>query len=466
MEDNNNSPNHSQKTATIIGAGLAGSLWAVYLSKAGYKVTVFERRPDIRKAEISAGKSINLALSHRGWKALREVGVEKIVQAMAIPMYSRTMHDTEGNLTHQPYGEEGQAIFSVSRGGLNAAMMDIAEKKGNGNTTIHYNYKCYDVNFEEGIVYLKNTKTHESIEHQSDIVFACDGAFSAIRYKAFQKLDRFDYSQDYIDDGYRELLLPANEDGSYKLDKNALHIWPRGRFMLIALPNENGSFTCTLFMPFENEEFSFDQLTNKEQVNTFFKTVFPDFHAIMPDVAQQWSAHPLSSLAIIRCYPWTHKKVALMGDAAHATVPFYGQGMNASLEDCYVLGELMKKHNEDWTQIFAEYQTSRKPDGDALQDLSLYNYHVMRDYVADPKFLLKKKLERRIHELYPDKYLSLYTMVSFSSIPYSEALKKGQQQDGFIESIMKKHNIAQLFSTGKIDDLIHFVFSANTTFTS
>ena len=199
----------------------------------------------------------------------------------------------------------------------------------------------------------------------------------------------------YIDDGYRELLLPANEDGSYKLDKNALHIWPRGRFMLIALANEDGSFTCTLFMPFENNEYSFDKLKTKADVDNFFRQVFPDFHEMMPNVADQWETHPLSSLAIMRCYPWTSGKVALMGDAAHATVPFYGQGMNGSLEDCYEMGRLMKKHNEDWTAVFKEYQEIRKPNGDALQDLSLYNYKVMAQYVADPHFLLKKKFEHR-----------------------------------------------------------------------
>ncbi|MCB0402313.1 MAG: FAD-dependent monooxygenase [Flavobacteriales bacterium] len=421
------------KTATIVGAGLVGSLWAVYLSKAGYQVKIFERRPDIRKAEISAGKSINLALSTRGWKALDAVGVGDEIRKIAIPMTGRIMHDLEGNLTYQPYGKEGQAIYSVSRGGINAKMMDIAEEYGNAK--IFYNEKCVDVDLENGIVYLENTENGEKSAVQSDLVFAADGAFSAVRYNAMQKLDRFNYSQNYIEDGYREILLPANTDGSYKLDKNALHIWPRGRFMLIALANEDGSFTCTLFMPFEGEN-SFETLTSKEAVDRFFKKTFPDFYDMMPDIADAWEDHPLSSLAIVRCYPWTHGKTALMGDAAHATVPFYGQGMNCGFEDCTVMWELMQQHGDDWDQIFREYQRLRKPDGDGVQDLSLHNYHVMRDYVADPKFLLQKKIEAHFSEKYPDKWMPLYSQVTFSHIRYSEAFKKGQEQDAIMKKVM------------------------------
>ncbi len=441
------------KTATIVGAGLVGSLWAVYLSKAGFKVKIYEKRPDIRTADISAGKSINLALSERGWKAFSTVGIADEIRKIAIPMYGRTMHDLEGNLTFQPYGKEGQAIYSVSRGGINAKMMEIAEKVGNAE--IHCNEQCTDVDLENGIVYFENTITKAKSEVQSDLVFATDGAFSAVRYKGMQQLNRFNYEQRYIEDGYREILLPANADGSYKLEKNTLHIWPRGRFMLIALPNEDGSFTCTLFMPFEENKNSFENLKTRDQVDQFFKSTFPDFHELMPDVADTWEDHPLSSLAIVRCYPWVHGKVALMGDAAHATVPFYGQGMNCGFEDCSVMWELMQEHGDDWKKILDEYQISRKPNGDAVQDLSLDNYYVMRDFVGDPEFLLQKKFELRISELYPEKYLPLYSQVSFSHIPYAEAYKKGKEQDVFIKDIMAKNDISALFESGKIDGLIH-----------
>ena len=439
------------KTATIVGAGLVGSLWAVYLSKAGYKVTIVERRPDIRKAEISAGKSINLALSTRGWKALDTVGVGDEIREIAIPMPGRMMHDLQGNLTFQPYGKEGQAIYSVSRGGVNAKMMDIAEKQGNAQ--IFYNERCYKADLENGIVYTETT-SGEKKQYQSDVVFAADGAFSAVRYNSFQILDRFNFSQNYIEDGYREILLPANKDGSYKLEKNALHIWPRGRFMLIALPNEDGSFTCTLFMPFKGEN-SFETLTTKEAVNTFFQNTFPDFYQMMPNIANAWEDHPLSSLAIIRCYPWTHGKTALMGDAAHATVPFYGQGMNAGFEDCTVLWELMQKHKEDWNKVFEEYQLMRKPDGDGVQDLSLHNYYVMRDYVADPKFLLQKKIEAHFSEKHPDKWMPLYSQVTFSHIRYSEAWKKGQIQDAIMKQVMAEiDNIEGKWNSQEVENAI------------
>ena len=423
------------KTASIVGAGLVGSLWAVYLSKAGYKVQLFERRSDIRKAEISAGKSINLALSDRGWKALENIGIGDEIRKIALPMYGRIMHDVAGNLSYQPYGKENQAIYSISRGGINAKMMDIAENVGDAE--IFYNEKCIGADIENGIVYLQNTITDEQQEIKSDLIFGADGAFSAIRRHAMQKLDQFNYNRTSIEDGYREILLPANDDGSYKLDKEALHIWPRGRFMLIALPNEDGSFTCTLFMPFEGED-SFKTLTSKSDVNDFFKNNFKDFYDMMPNIAEKWEDHPLSSLAIIRCYPWTHGKVALMGDAAHATVPFYGQGMNSGFEDCSVMWELMQKHKENWNKVFEEYQILRKPDGDGVQDLSLHNYHVMRDYVGDPKFLLQKKIEAHFSEKYPTKWIPLYSQVTFSHIRYSEAWRTGQKQDAIMKKVMNQ----------------------------
>lgn len=437
------------KQVTIVGAGLVGSLWAVYLSKAGYKVRIFERRPDIRKAEISAGKSINLALSDRGLKALDGVGVGDLIREIAIPMPGRMMHDLQGNLTYQPYGKEGQAINSVSRGGINARMMDIAEKLGGAEIT--YNTKCLGADLEAGICHFENSETGEKFSVESDLIFACDGAFSAIRYNAMQKLDRFNYEQRYIEDGYRELLLPANADGSYKIEKNALHIWPRGRFMLIALPNEDGSFTCTLFMPFEGEN-SFEQLKTRDQVDAFFKNTFPDFYEMMPEVGDAWEDHPLSSLAITRCYPWHHGKCALMGDAAHATVPFYGQGMNAGFEDCTVMNDLMIKHNHDWEKIFEEYSRVRKPDGDGLQDLSLHNYHVMRDYVADPKFLLQKKIEARFSDKYPEKWLPLYSMTTFSDIRYSEAWREGQRQQSIMDEVMAIPDIEQKWDSEEVEE--------------
>jgi kynurenine 3-monooxygenase len=448
------------KTATVIGAGLVGSLWAVYLKKAGYIVNVYERRSDMRLQKMSAGKSINLAMSYRGWKGLSDIGVDEDIKKIAIAMPGRTMHNVDGTTTYQPYGNEGQAIYSVSRADINATLMSIAES--DAAAKIHFNEECIGVDLNEGKASFRNTQTGQVTEIKSDVVFATDGAFSAARYTSMQKLDRFTYSQNYIADGYREILLPANEDGTHKLAKNTLHIWPRGRFMLIALPNFDGSYTCTLFMPFEDDKYCFNNLTSKEKVTEFFKEVFPDFYDLMPTVADSWEDHPLSSLAIIRCFPWTHGKLALMGDAAHATVPFFGQGMNAGFEDCSVMWELMKKHNENWPEVFKEYERVRKPNGDAVQDLSLYNYIVMRDRVADPEFLLSQKIERRINFLYPDKYFPLYSMVAFTNIEYQTALTKGQEQEATILRIIKEKNITSETSDDKIDELIHeFMLSHN-----
>lgn len=444
------------KNATIIGAGLVGSLWAVYLAKSGYQVTIYERRSDMRLNKMSAGRSINLAMSTRGWKALDEVGIGDRIREIAIPMYGRTLHHLDGTIGYQPYGIQNQAIYSVSRADLNCVLMEIAEELA--DFKINFMQECINADLEKGIVHFKNLQSSEVSSVQSDLVFATDGAFSAIRYNAMQKSDRFNYSQQYIPDGYREILLPANEDGSHKLSKETLHIWPRGRFMLIALPNFDGSYTCTLFMPFEDDKYCFNNLTSKEKVNEFFKEVFPDFYEMMPNIADSWEQHPLSSLAIIRCYPWVKGKVALMGDAAHATVPFFGQGMNCGFEDCSVMNEIMLKHNHDWSLIMDEYQKRRKPNGDAVQDLSVQNYIVMRDKVADPQFLLLQKIERRINELYPNSYFPLYSMVSFTNIEYQTALKKGNEQEERIKSLMVAHNITTDSTEAEIDQMINLNF--------
>ncbi len=440
------------KNITIVGAGLVGSLWAVFMAKKGYNVQVFESRTDIRKADISAGKSINLALSNRGWKALEKIGATAQVKEIALPMTGRMMHDLAGNLTFQPYGKEGQAIYSTSRGDLNGILLDLAEEQG--NVEVFFNHQCVDMDPVAGFAKFKNRVSGIEIDVNSDLIFGCDGAYSAVRYSGLQKEDRFNFSQNYIPDGYREILLPANADGTHKLDKGALHIWPRGRFMLIALPNEDGSFTCTLFMPHEGGENSFDQVNTKEEVDAFFKTTFPDFYDLMPDIADHWENHPLSSLAIMRCYPWHKGKTALMGDAAHATVPFYGQGMNAGFEDCTVMFELMEKHDEDWEAIFEEYSVLRKPDGDALQDLSLYNYIEMRDLVGDPMFLLRKKIEGKFATQYPELWMPLYSQVTFSDIRYSVAFERGQVQRSIMDEIMALPNIQEIWDTEEIMEKI------------
>lgn len=440
-----------EKSISIAGAGLVGSLFAIYLAKRGHKVDVFERRGDMRAANISAGKSINLALSTRGWKALEAVGVDQAVRESAIPMYKRIMHAVDGTLTEQPYGKEGEAIYSVSRGGLNALLMDLAEQEP--KVTMHFNEKCTHVDLENGIASFENTRTKKHTDVASDHIVGADGFFSAVRSQ-MQRQDRYNYEQRYIPHGYKELEIPANEDGSHKIESEALHIWPRGNYMLIALPNLDGSFTCTLFFPFDGP-ISFNELKSDESILAFFKEVFPDVVPLMPNLLKDYNENPTSSLGIIRCFPWTvDDKVMLIGDASHATVPFYGQGMNSGFEDCYEFGKLMDKHGDDWLSCFKEYEQLRKPNGDAVQDLSLHNFIVMRDKTADPRFLLQKKIEGHFSAKHPDKWLPLYSMVTFSDFAYSEAWKAGMKQEELMARVMEIEDIESRWDSKEVEDFM------------
>lgn len=434
------------KEITIVGAGLVGSLCALYMTKRGHKVTIYEKRKDLRSEIITAGKSINLALSKRGWTALKKVGVDKEVMKISIPMYKRIMHDEKGDLTEQPYGNEGEAIYSVSRAELNVLMMEMAEQNG---ATLYFNEKCIDANLEEAIATFQNTNTSVNQSVSADILIGTDGAFSAVRKHMVAKHNH-EYEYNEIEHDYKELLIPAGENGIHLLDKNALHIWPRGKFMLIALANLDGSFTCTLFAP-KNGNNSFEGLNTKEEVKNYFNTIFPDFTALVPNLYEQWNTNPTSSLGIVRTYPWhISDKSLLIGDAAHATVPFYGQGMNAGFEDCRILDELLDKYEGDIKSCFEEYSTARKPNGDGLQDLSMQNFIVMRDKTADPDFLLQKQIEKKFSNLYPDKWIPLYSMVSFTNISYSNAWEIGMKQEEIMEEIMKTPNIKKEWNSDKI----------------
>lgn len=441
----------SQKKVTICGAGLVGSLLAIYLGKRGHQVELFERRPDMRANLIDGGRSINLAMSHRGWKALDGVGVGEEIRKISIPMYRRVMHDQKGNLSFQQYGKEGQAIYSVSRAGLNARLMDLAESTGNAK--INFNERCTNVDFDSASATFKNYETAKSSTAEADLIFGTDGAFSAVR-SVFQKQDRFNYSQEYIEHGYKELSIPANEDGSHKMEKEALHIWPRGNYMLIALPNPDGTFTCTLFFPFEGNP-SFSEINSTEKARIFFQEQFGDALEIMPNFDKEWDENPTSSLVIIRCYPWVkNSKVTILGDASHAIVPFYGQGMNSGFEDCSVLEELLSENGEDWPLVLEEFQKSRKPDADAIADLAMRNFVEMRDLTGDPTFLLRKKIENRFYGKYPQKWMPLYSMVTFSHIRYSDAFKEGVRQDGIMAEVMALPNIESKWDSQEVEDLM------------
>ncbi|MGB0884002.1 MAG: FAD-dependent oxidoreductase [Flavobacteriales bacterium] len=439
-----------QQHIQIAGAGLVGSLLALMLAQKGHKIDIFEARTDSRKASNYSGRSINLALSDRGWKALELVGIADKIKAQAIPMYKRVMHATDGSLTEQYYGINQQAIYSVSRGGLNNQMISLAEE--HPDVSVHFDHKCRGVDLKNTKLLLENKVTGKRLESASDLIFGADGAFSKVRL-SMQRSNRFNYEQEYIDHGYKELEIPANADGTHKLEKNALHIWPRGEFMLIALPNLDGSFTCTLFLPYEGET-SFETLTSREKVHTFFQTYFPDTLDLIPDLVEDFYQNPTSSLCIIRCFPWVREQTALIGDASHAIVPFYGQGMNSGFEDCSILHQLLED-NDDWTSILDQYQDLRKENADAIADLAMYNFVEMRDKTADPDFLLRKKIEKKLLKEHPDHWMPLYSMVTFSHIPYAEALEIGKKQSKIMDEVMAYFpNIEEVWDSKIVEDKI------------
>lgn len=429
----------------IVGAGLVGSLLSIYLARRGYKVSLYERRNDMRKDTKDVGRSINLALSNRGLRALNEVGLEDTLRAVAIPMHGRTMHDHQGNLSYLPYGKEGQYINSISRSGLNIVLMNEAERAG------------VKILFEEKIEHIDLNKTQITVRSQPvsfDQIIGADGAFSPVR-GAMQITERYDYQQSYIEHGYKELTIPAGKDGSFQLEKNSLHIWPRESFMLIALPNPDGSFTCTLFFAYDGPK-SFASLNSDKVIEDFFNDVFPDAAAKIPNLVSEFKKNPTGSLVTVRCYPWVRGNTLLIGDAAHAIVPFYGQGMNAGFEDCRVLNQLLDKHHDDWKKTTEEFQLMRKPDSDAIAQLALDNFIEMRDLVGDPDFLLRKKIEAKINALYPEKWIPLYSMVTFhDNIRYSDALRIGRAQKKIMDEVMADPAIATTWENldfGKLVD--------------
>ena len=437
------------KKIAIVGSGLVGSLLSIYLRRLGHAVTVFDRRPDIRTIVFS-GRSINLAMSNRGWKAMAEIGIEDDIKKIAIPLDKRAMHVVGKPMYFQKYGKDGEAIWSISRGILNRKMIDLAEKAG---VTFKFEEKVWDVDLPEAKLYTGETEKGEWEEYKYDLIFGCDGAFSRVRHK-MQRRSRFDYSQDFIDVGYKELTIPANADGSHKLDAHSFHIWPRGNFMFIAMPNLDGSFTCTLFMPFEGE-VSFESIKTKEEAQHFFKVNFPSVDQEIENLAEDFFKNPTSAMVTMKCYPWTYwDKVALVGDSAHAIVPFYGQGMNAGFEDIYILNEIIKKHGDDWESIFQEYQKERKPNADAIAELSYRNFVEMSSKTADPRFLLQKKIEKRFAKKHPDKWIPLYSRVTFSNRPYAEALAIGDQQEKIMERIMQLPNIEDKWDSTEVEELI------------
>ena len=424
----------------LIGSGLAGGLMAAYLGRRGYEVELYERRGDPREGNIVGGRSINLALSTRGIYALEQLSIADEVLRHAIPMRGRMIHDKSGTLHFSPYDRDpNKFINSIGRAALNTTVIEAAQRYP--NVRVHFNHRCTEIDLEQAIAHFEISSVRAAasaatpqkiVRAHGDAVIGVDGAFSTVRLSMQRKIPGFTYDESYLAHGYKELTIPPRADGSWQMEKNALHIWPRKSFMMIALPNPDGSFTCTLFWEFEGPR-SFVTTTTDDSIRRFFEEEFPDAVPLMPALLEDFKTNPTGSLVTIRCAPWFFKdKVTLVGDAAHAVVPFYGQGMNAAFEDCVVLDKCLAEFPQDRHRAFAEYFSRRKENTDALADLAIENFIEMRDKTASRVFRAKKKLDHLLEGLLPGIYLPLYTMVTFTRIPYANAARRAQLQDRIV----------------------------------
>ncbi len=424
---------HSKKERiTLVGAGLNGPLLGLELARRGFEVDIYERRPDMRQVRISAGRSINLAISTRGIHALQQAGLWEQMQQIIVPMRGRMIHSVNSELTFQPYGkDETEVINSISRADLNVALMDAAEKNG---VRIQFQQRCLGIDLRSGTLRLRDEETRKEKQVGANVVIGCDGSASAIRGEML-RTTRFNFSQNYLDYGYKELTIPASADGRHALETNALHVWPRGNYMLIALPNIDETFACILFLPFGGND-SFSQLEDDKSVRDFFRERFPDAVPLMPGLTENFFENPTGAMVTVKCAPWhVEGRVLLLGDAAHAIVPFFGQGINCGFEDCTVLLELIDKHGANWAAVFREFEHARKENTDAIADLAVENFVEMRDRVADPRFLFRKKVELALEAKYPGVFIPKYAMVTFHRVPYSTALRRGQLQDRMLSEL-------------------------------
>ena len=434
----------------IVGAGLCGSLLALRMAQRGYQVEVYESRSDLRNSVISAGRSINLSLSDRGLKALRMAGLEKKARALCIPMKGRLMHDAASNTFESNYsGRQGECINSISRGNLNGLLLTEAEKYPNVN--IHFNTKCLEIDIESKIARFQSSDSKEQFTVQADVIFGTDGAGSSLRKSYEKQFPAFKVSQEFLTHGYKELEIPADKNGGHLISKEHLHIWPRGDYMLIALPNMDGSFTVTLFLSYSEGSYNFDNLITKEKIIEFFEKDFPDTLTLIPDVLKEFENNPTGKLGTVKCYPWAYKgNTLLLGDSSHAIVPFYGQGMNASFEDVFVFDSVLNQFEGDWATVFSEFQKQRKIDADAIADLAIDNYYEMRDHVANPLFKEKRIVEMGLEKFFPTEYFSKYSLVTFNEhIGYHEAMTKGRAQDKVLLKMVEESKFSTSPKTTK-----------------
>ena len=441
----------TSEKVTLIGAGLNGPLLAILLRRRGFAVEIYERRPDMRQVRMSAGRSINLAVSTRGIYALQQAGLWERMRSIIIPMKGRMMHSVGGELTFQPYGkDEVEVINSISRVELNIALMNGAEEEG---AVIHFDRRCTGYDLTSGAIRLRDENTSEDFDSAAGVVIGCDGSASAIRTEML-KLSRFDFSQEYLDYGYKELTIPAGADGKHLLETNALHIWPRGDHMLIALPNIDGTFACILFLPFEGAN-SFASLSTRSDVVRFFHDRFLDAFRLMPELADNYFTNPTGAMVTVKCSPWhVEGNILLLGDAAHAIVPFFGQGLNCGFEDCTSLIGLLDRHGADWPRVFAEFEKERKINTDAIADMAIENFTEMRDRVADARFLFRKKVELALEAKYPQQFVPKYAMVTFHRIPYSVAQARGAVQDRMLAELCESIDRVEDLDWVRADKLI------------
>lgn len=417
----------------IAGAGLGGSLMAALLGRAGHRVLLVERRADPRTGLVEAGRSINLAISERGLHALSRVGLSETILKIATPLHGRMIHPVEGPLAFQAYGKKGQSINSISRAALNQVLLDTAERSG--NVRLRFGRRCTELDLDAGAIRSVDAASGLDPELHAGVVLGADGAYSAVRGQ-LQRRERYDLSQDYLGHGYKELFIPPGPAGSPVLEPNALHIWPRGGYMMMAMANLDGSFTVTLYLGFEGPD-SFAELGTPEAVEGFFQRQFPDAVPLLPGLAEAFLKNPTGSLVTIRSRPWhIGGTVALLGDACHAIVPFFGQGANAAFEDCLALDAALARHPADVARAFSEYEAERRPNADAIADLALTNFHEMRDKVASPLFRFEKRSQALLHQVFPRWFIPLYTMISFTRIPYAEARDRARLQARVVRGVL------------------------------
>ncbi len=440
------------KHIVVIGAGLVGALLATMLTRRGYRVTIFEKRPDLRKVKIAAGKSINLALAERGIHGLRMAGLFDEIEPLLIPMRGRQLHELDGTTDFSPYGQRpGEVIYSVSRGQLNQIMLDAVEQAS--DSTLVFNQEVRSIDFDARTVTMVDTLGKKDQTVEFEFLIGADGSGSAVRQCMIQKVGGEDRSE-FLDHDYKELNIPAGANGEFQLEREALHIWPRGGFMLIALPNLDGSFTVTLFLPRKGEN-SFEQLQSPADVLAFFKTNFPDAQALIPELVDDFFSNPTGQMGTVRCWPWIFRDAAmLIGDAAHGIVPFHGQGMNCGFEDCSQWCKLLDQHHDDWGAAMQEFQTNRKPDTDAIATMALENYIVMRDSVRDPNYQLKKEIGFELERMFPQQFIPRYSMVMFHRIPYQIVLERGLVQEKILDKLVRGIHHAKDFDKTRAESAI------------